>query len=444
MNEYNCIKKELSSFNDVLYYQVDVIRHNPDLPIFLPSLKLKEDIPCLEINTKGYISFEEWLLKNNPAKSMVIKILELYFNALISCNEYFLDAKNFAPGFSGLYVSLSNDLYHCFKEDIKLVYYPIVENDNSEFDPLKIFGEEMVIHFEKLAPGLLSENEIIFLDNLNISEIVVLYQKFKQTFIVCNNPDSNSGPLNLLKCKLSEIFDSIKSISRIICDKDFHFQSKNLKETSNKSESAFQKMIFKDSFIIPAIVIAQVFLLVISFLIVKNQIYYKNSAWPVAAVSVFITLCFLMDFWLLFSYKSPLKIKSLIFSSSDNSTKTLEETIPKANFFSTAGYEYSAKLTSKPLDCNEYPDCEKYYILTEDFLIGSDKIRTDMYLKYPNIDDMHARITCKQGFYFIEDLGSQSGTFLNDTRLKKYMEYKLDKSAKVRFGNAVFYFTMNS
>ncbi len=412
----NCICKKLGSFDDVLYYRVDVIKNNPLLPLFLPSLNFKEDIPYLEIDTMGYISLREWLNQINPTKAIVIEILDLYFKALLKCNEYFLDLKNFAPGFSGVYVSLNTDVSSGLKEGIKLVYYPLAENENSSYDPLKIFGEELVIYFESRLSGLFPEEQIIFLENLNLIEINSLFQKFKDDFIVLEESNPTANYLNCLMEKFKFLISKF---------------------------SGHEKIILKDTFILPTIVITEIFLLVISFSILKNQMYYRNSILPVILVSVFITICFCMDFWLLFSNKSPLKIKSLFFNSGERSKITSEVNTPGVESFTTPNYQYTAKLTSLPTDSKEYDESDNYYILTEDFLIGSNEIRSDMHLKYPFIDDMHARITCKQGFYFVEDLGSQSGTFLNDTRLKKHTEYKMDKTAKLRFGNVVFYFSVN-
>ena len=101
----NTIVKELHSFDEVLYYQIDIINRNPILQLFVPVLKLNEGTPCLEIDTKGFISLEEWVKKNIISKSMVLEILEFYFESLIICENYFLNAKNFAPGFSGIYIT---------------------------------------------------------------------------------------------------------------------------------------------------------------------------------------------------------------------------------------------------------------------------------------------------------------------------------------------------
>jgi hypothetical protein len=422
MKDENCIIKKLSSFDDVLYYRVDVIKQNPLLPLFLPSLNLKEDIPYLAIDTKGFIPLKEWLNQITPTKAIVIEILDLYFKALLKCNEYFLDAKNLAPGFSGVYVSLNSDASTglkegtSLKEGIKLIYYPLVETENSTYDPLKTFGEELVIYFESRLSGIFSEEQIIFLENLNLTEINSLYAKFKDDFPIVEESNLTAGFFN---CLMVKIKDSL---------------SKN---------SSYEKIVLKDTFILPAIVMTEIFLLIVSFSILKNQLNYRNSILPVIIVAVFITICLFMDFWLLFSHKSPLKIKSLIFNSGERSKKTPDKNPSEFKSFSTPMYQYTARLTSQPTGSKEYDESDKYYILTEDFLIGSNEIKTDMHLKYPFIDDIHARITCKQGFYYVEDLGSQSGTYLNDTRLKKHFEYELGRNAKLRFGNIVFYFSVN-
>jgi len=291
------------------------------------------------------------------------------------------------------------------------------------------------------------------LENLNLNEMKRLFEKFKEHFIIPEDSNFTTGYINYLREKFNYLNLKFRKI-----DADFSKDKLNLKNfvsasskdfisTNNEdfasTNSAYQNIILKDTYILPAIVFAEIFLLVISFSILKNQMHYQNSILPVIVVAMFITICLIMDFWLLFSHRSPLKIKSLLFNTDTKTKKTSADNPPEVESFSTPSYHCSAKLTSQPFGSKEYDDSDKYYIMTEDFLIGSNAKRSDMNLKYPFIDDIHARITCKQGFYFVEDLGSQSGTYLNDTRLKKHADYELGKTAKLRFGNAVFYFSVN-
>jgi hypothetical protein len=53
----------------------------------------------------------------------------------------------------------------------------------------------------------------------------------------------------------------------------------------------------------------------------------------------------------------------------------------------------------------------------------------------------HARILRQNEQFFLEDLGSSNGTFLNGTRLEKGVEHPLQNGDKVRFGKTEFVFS---
>ena len=62
----------------------------------------------------------------------------------------------------------------------------------------------------------------------------------------------------------------------------------------------------------------------------------------------------------------------------------------------------------------------------------------DVYLPGdPAIEKKHARIYRKEGRFFIEDLGSRSGTYVNSTRVPPGSAVEIKKGAKVRLGSTI-------
>lgn len=79
-------------------------------------------------------------------------------------------------------------------------------------------------------------------------------------------------------------------------------------------------------------------------------------------------------------------------------------------------------------------------IWVEDFLVGSDELLCDLTLHDPSISYRHARILCRKNVYFLVDLSSESGTFLNDKRLYSYEETPLQNNDRLCFGRCRFKF----
>lgn len=73
-------------------------------------------------------------------------------------------------------------------------------------------------------------------------------------------------------------------------------------------------------------------------------------------------------------------------------------------------------------------------------VIGRDKgeDRLDLSLQYAKmlgVSRDHAEIFFQNGFYFVTDLGSTNGTYINDHKLIPHKPYLLQQSDEIRFGH---------
>lgn len=91
-------------------------------------------------------------------------------------------------------------------------------------------------------------------------------------------------------------------------------------------------------------------------------------------------------------------------------------------------------LTLKSCD-SEYPD---FHIRGESFLIGKQKEHVDGCIPVPTISRIHARITCTDSVYYIEDLNSTNGTWVDQTQLDPYEPFPLECGRKIKFASAEY------
>ncbi|MCI8300100.1 MAG: FHA domain-containing protein [Lachnospiraceae bacterium] len=78
--------------------------------------------------------------------------------------------------------------------------------------------------------------------------------------------------------------------------------------------------------------------------------------------------------------------------------------------------------------------CEDIFIEGESFLLGKNESQVDGVILADGVSRLHARIIRQEQRYFIEDLNSTNGTFLNDTELEYHQPQELSKNDRVRFG----------
>ncbi len=83
------------------------------------------------------------------------------------------------------------------------------------------------------------------------------------------------------------------------------------------------------------------------------------------------------------------------------------------------------------------PEPIEFVIGHEEFVIGSDET-VDGYLNYPSISPIHATVGWNDISYYIEDAGSESGTYLNDVKLSQNNQIPFGSGSIVKFGDYTF------
>jgi len=81
------------------------------------------------------------------------------------------------------------------------------------------------------------------------------------------------------------------------------------------------------------------------------------------------------------------------------------------------------------------------YSVKENTTIGRSK-RCHVFIDDPFLSKNHARIFLKDGYFYVEDLGSTNGSFLNGRRLGS-QPVRIKDSDKLSFGNISFIFVDN-
>src|SRR5579859_2968645 len=72
------------------------------------------------------------------------------------------------------------------------------------------------------------------------------------------------------------------------------------------------------------------------------------------------------------------------------------------------------------------------------FTIGRDAA-SRLVINHQSISRQHAAITCANGSYFLRDMGSRNGTFINETRLDPGRDYLLKQHDHILIGNLISY-----
>ena len=83
---------------------------------------------------------------------------------------------------------------------------------------------------------------------------------------------------------------------------------------------------------------------------------------------------------------------------------------------------------------------EKIKITKPEFLIGRLRDQVDYISQNKAIGKVHAEIIIKDGKYFLKDLNSRNGTYVNDKRLNSNIEYEIKNNDVIVFANSKYVF----
>lgn len=86
---------------------------------------------------------------------------------------------------------------------------------------------------------------------------------------------------------------------------------------------------------------------------------------------------------------------------------------------------------------------ERAAISKASFIIGKLKEQVDLMLESKAISRLHAEITCVEGVYYIKDLNSRNGTFLNGERIESNKNYLLSNGDSIDFADQSCSFQKN-
>jgi hypothetical protein len=93
------------------------------------------------------------------------------------------------------------------------------------------------------------------------------------------------------------------------------------------------------------------------------------------------------------------------------------------------------------IDCNSSTP-EKIYIDKPSFLFGRLKHHCDYVSVNRAVGKLHAEIVARGGMYYLKDLNSRNGTFVNGERILSNVEYILQNNDRVSFANSEYKFTV--
>jgi hypothetical protein len=390
------------SFDQILYFQIDSIRANTQHNL-VPIIVCSEDKKAtIRFEITGLLPLSEHPAWTNISREFVIYMIESLCESILWCREHFLDPYNIIGSSHFVYCQRNSALKS--RSDIKYLYQPI--RISKKTDPLQVMIQEIMSSHKHLF----SDQECHELEHFFCTDSNLTLERIKEV-------EDETSVSTLPPCKINQ--------------------------TQTNSKKKINHYGIKSMSLVVGILVFEIILISLCVSMINSPLNIINNNFTIFILATILLFCIAMDLWLVISKHSPIKISFL---------KTYDGAGTKDEELFSQDKEHTVLLTEKlkkpaiGMLCQGIPGTpeeasgQKAYILTEDFLIGRDPSQCDFIIHSTAVGRVHARISRKENSFFVEDLNSKNGTFVNQTRLKRNGEILLSDHSKIKFATSEFYF----
>ncbi len=395
---------EFSEASDIAYYQMDILRCSNDDRFVDVIAGTNSSGIYISFKADGHESLEQYYSEHSLSREGAVNIIRQITDNADWCMKNLLDPACLMTQPCYIYFMPQQSGKHPSR--IKMIYSP-VRKTHCRLQTARLSNEFM--SFLEL-----SSPETLF----STSEMAVIRE------IDLYHTDKCLDALSSLNC--------------------IEKTEKSIKKNCGSMKGAAHVF---SAISVPLFIISQAILIYGAFYLFRNLDRFSS---PLIALLIVVFMLILLagaDIFVLLNRASPFRKYVLEFFSSENVQK--KKSVCNFSEEKTVLIESSCGNTRIAMLCSGVPGTpeesrsHKGFILSDDFLVGRDAAKVDFTVSGSSVGRVHARITRKQNSFFIEDLGSHNGTYIDGQRIKKGTDNHLPDKCRISFADKEYYFVVS-
>lgn len=428
-NSYMVI--ELAPKDEIIDYQVQIMQENPTVQLLSLHKKQIDDRIYLFYNITSKITLGQLLKRKKFNKHELLTILKSLIMALKLGNTYLLRGGSFLLDSELLYADPAT-------LELAIAYMPIT-GDQEVSAALKKWLMDLLIYQAVFISA--SEGEFIY----------QLLDLLKKESFSLSELDRLVAYLAIDK-SLPPVEHSLDGIEMPI-----HYQK------SEKSLSHIEILNDKPKVLL---IFSQLFFIALTIVLIRflqAHIMEFDISKAVGLTMIMLAVDFLsLKKLKLLNKRAPLSKESkkhveelrMCIGQPPNKQKrvsggnTVQQSIGDAN--SSTGWINPREMYTQVLTGEEHnlpyliamgvDSHEKIHINKPNFIIGRVKAQADFVSKNNSVGKLHAEILYKENGYYIKDLNSRNGTYINGERIVSNVEHAIQNNDRISFANSEYKF----
>lgn len=428
---YSYLVLKLDSDAILLNHQTEIICQNPN-PAFVPfHIRRSNDNTSIYYNITSKISLAQYLERKKLTRKELLNLLKNITRSLMLHSNYLLDLSGYVVDLDFIYINPAS-------AEISMVYVPVFSNRNIMGFYID-FLKDLVVNSASIDDST-GDNYMQRILNYLKSDAFNL-NDFNRLLIDLLNSGEHNGITTKLACenrekaKIEEEMEN-KRVADVCCSR------KDAAEEPAGRKKAVSMILLQLLFIIAAAIAC----LLLASRGMGDVLSMVGVLFVAAALDILAT-------------------KRL----AEGQGKKLPEAMgAKGMNIRRSGYKHA--VTQKPgirtavsspdilkacdtivlsntsKDCRPYLESleggkpERVVISKDKFIIGRLGSMVDHIIPGSTIGKLHAQITRSEGFYYIKDLNSKNGTYVNDIRIPSNKSYEIKINDRIRFSDFEYVF----
>ena len=406
---YLVLDKEGLSKTKLVWFQVEMLTNNKIKGIVKLDVREKDSKVKLYYNLSGLVILSNFLKRNKIGKSDFISILDMLISVILNNNNYFLNDQSLVLDEKMVFIDPKS-------REVYLIYIP-VEIHQDIIQSLKAFIIKLIVsaNIETRDDFIQQMLNLIKAEDFNLSDF-----------------------RNQLKAVRDEVNTSAQSVSK----KGSSEGNVDPSRTITVTEGRNIRTLFLGGAAIISILAAAISYwgVNLKFLMSQSGVTTQVLTYGAAAAA-----CIGVTFRILHKESNyvPKSEKTEYNKREPEPPKSPEFTVSNELPGAPGGGTDDTVLLSEL----NFPELmtvngqDSVLIDKPIFIIGRNREVCDYVIEDRGVGRAHAQIRKVDSFYFIEDMDSKNGTFVNDEKISSNQQYKLNRNDKVTIANVEYLFT---
>ncbi len=466
---------ELNMKDEIHDYQVEMMLNNDIHPLLSLDLRHKDANKYLYYNITSKIQLKQLIARKKLKKSELIQILIETVQGVLQGGNYLLHHDNFVIDEDYLFI-------HPESLQVSLLYVPSLSKVGSIVFALQQLVNRLIGSVElqqdtgdhfllKILCDLNKETFnlkefLSFLRDLKTKEIKGEYITNKRQELedsIVNSTQYNDFFTEKQEFKGSNEDFKKEKIKEIINDKKAIIKKENNKREEINPSTGEVKYQYSSKTKLMILLSEIIIFIVVALLFLETTILINTVTGKIDAVSV-MGLVLLVGVINLLILKKLLVKENLEPVSNNRSSLIMNKreiiNIPKEMPLSVNHHQQRPSKRDEKVEESfdteileiDYTSpqlislhgglMEKILIAKKQFVIGKLKEQVDYVILNKTISRVHAEIQYKDGNYYIKDLNSRNGTYLNGVQINSNIDYILKDEDRIAFADKEYLFSM--